>query len=328
MVTVAVVIAASFRDQKRRGFVPDLAVVVRVLLFPSVMMMMIFIVRMVVVGMIVVGVVVVVVVIIVGVTTARMTVVRMIPVSVVIAFLAMSFRFVSFVVVVTVTTTFPVIVLSMVVLSMMIVSVVATAASGQVDVVLSQNEGHRDVHDQTDPRDRRHQRSVDRLVRRVREADDGTVGQPEADEREARDAEERGERFAPLETVRVLPRRREAREVARGDRHGEGRQVREEVRRVAQDRERSRQDPPRHLHDEEDRAQVGGGLELPDDHVVPLVDLGGGVRRRRCIVFSHDRVVAGVELFEKKKTVSLSVSSDSTFYECYRTQILFDPLSL
>ena len=181
--------------------------------------------------------------------------------------------------------------------------------------MLSQHEGQNDVDHQTDSRDRRHQRSVDDddtvlidtdIIDTDIDTDDParsspwwwcvvpheTEGRPDdqpgADGGEADRAEEGRQGFRPLEAVRVLPGGGEGGEVGGPDRHREGGQIGEEVGRVAEDRQGSRQDPPRHLHDEEQEGQEGRGLQFPHDLLSP----GGGVSgnlpsshgggRRRC----------------------------------------------
>lgn len=303
--TVAVVVVTSVRNQKRRRFVLDLVIVV----FPSVMM--VSIVRVIFFGMIVR-------VTFVGTRTTGITMVRLMPMGVVILFVAMFIAVVvSFVVsmaslalavtvssvVILAVTTLSVIVsivVAMTTLSVIvsfvvavatlavIVSVIATATTGQVNVILSQDKGQGDVHHQADSRDSRHEPSVDGgavgfvLVLESNQAVDGAVRQAEADDREARDAEEGRQRFGSFETVRVLLGGRKAGEMAGGDRHREGCQIRKEMRRIAQDRQGSRPKSSRDFHDEETRAQDRGGGELPDD-VLSL----GGIRR----IFAHGDIL-------------------------------------
>lgn len=249
--TVAVVVVTSVRNQKRRRFVLDLVIVV----FPSVMM--VSIVRVIFFGMIVR-------VTFVGTRTTGITMVRLMPMGVVILFVAMFITVVvSFVVsmaslalavavtvssvvilavttlsvivsIVVAMTTLSVIVFFVVAVATLavIVSVIATATTGQVDVILSQDKGQGDVHHQADSRDSRHEPSVDGgavgfvLVLESNQAVDGVVRQAEADDREARDAEEGRQRFGSFETVRVLLGGRKAGEMAGGDRHREGCQIR------------------------------------------------------------------------------------------------------
>lgn len=305
--TVAVVVVTSVRNQKRRRFVLDLVIVV----FPSVMM--VSIVRVIFFGMIVR-------VTFVGTRTTGITMVRLMPMGVVILFVAMFITVVvSFVVsmaslalavavtvssvvilavttlsvivsIVVAMTTLSVIVFFVVAVAtlVVIVSVIATATTGQVDVILSQDKGQGDVHHQADSRDSRHEPSVDGgavgfvLVLESNQAVDGVVRQAEADDREARDAEEGRQRFGSFETVRVLLGGRKAGEMAGGDRHREGCQIRKEMRRIAQDRQGSRPKSSRDFHDEETRAQDRGGGELPDD-VLSL----GGIRR----IFAHGDIL-------------------------------------
>jgi len=303
--TVAVVVVTSVRNQKRRRFVLDLVIVV----FPSVMM--VSIVRVIFFGMIVR-------VTFVGTRTTGITMVRLMPMGVVILFVAMFITvvvsfvvsmaslalavIVSSVVILAVTTLSVIvsIVVAMTTLSVIvffvvavatlavIVSVIATATTGQVDVILSQDKGQGDVHHQADSRDSRHEPSVDGgavgfvLVLESNQAVDGVVRQAEADDREARDAEEGRQRFGSFETVRVLLGGRKAGEMAGGDRHREGCQIRKEMRRIAQDRQGSRPKSSRDFHDEETRAQDRGGGELPDD-VLSL----GGIRR----IFAHGDIL-------------------------------------
>lgn len=305
--TVAVVVVTSVRNQKRRRFVLDLVIVV----FPSVMM--VSIVRVIFFGMIVR-------VTFVGTRTTGITMVRLMPMGVVILFVAMFITVVvSFVVsmaslalavavtvssvvilavttlsvivsIVVAMTTLSVIVFFVVAVATLavIVSVIATATTGQVDVILSQDKGQGDVHHQADSRDSRHEPSVDGgavgfvLVLESNQAVDGVVRQAEADDREARDAEEGRQRFGSFETVRVLLGGRKAGEMAGGDRHREGCQIRKEMRRIAQDRQGSRPKSSRDFHDEETRAQDRGGGELPDD-VLSL----GGIRR----IFAHGDIL-------------------------------------
>lgn len=304
--TVAVVVVTSVRNQKRRRFVLDLVIVV----FPA-SVMMVSIVRVIFFGMIVR-------VTFVGTRTTGITMVRLMPMGVVILFVAMFITvvvsfvvsmaslalavIVSSVVILAVTTLSVIvsIVVAMTTLSVIvffvvavatlavIVSVIATATTGQVDVILSQDKGQGDVHHQADSRDSRHEPSVDGgavgfvLVLESNQAVDGVVRQAEADDREARDAEEGRQRFGSFETVRVLLGGRKAGEMAGGDRHREGCQIRKEMRRIAQDRQGSRPKSSRDFHDEETRAQDRGGGELPDD-VLSL----GGIRR----IFAHGDIL-------------------------------------